>query len=163
MNIDSDFDIVYQHIITLHQLQNVISQLHSVKESLFKSAGTSPFQLEDTLPVFILEWIQFQAQKHQTDLKDAKMTQELIESCLKALESTPLAEIKLSVTPNYRTVLKIATWWRDWTKLPVVVSVVIDEQIVAGTQVSYNGTFADYSFGRWFTQKGIEFVEKSVQ
>ncbi len=155
---------LHKQVITLTQLREIIQQLRQLHDSLYKNQNATPQELIETqLPVYLVEYLQLAARESQVNIKDIKSLQLLIDKVRQELEKTPVAELKIGFTPSYKTVAKIANWWREWLKQFVVVSIIIDEQVIAGVQVSYNGTFGDHTLRRWFDQKGIEFVEKAVQ
>jgi F0F1-type ATP synthase delta subunit len=154
---------LHKHIITFTQLTDVAHQLRLLHDSLYKNQTSARELIETQLPVYLVEYVQKIAQESDVDMNDMKSLQLLIDKIRQELEKTPVAELKIGFTPSYKTVTKIALWWREWLKQFIVVSVVMDEQVVAGVQVSYNGTFADYTLRRWFDEKGAEFIEKAVQ
>ncbi len=156
-------DSLYKHIITFVQLTDSINQLRLLRDALYKNQTSPSEEMETRLPVYFVEYIQQYARESAIDMSDVKALQILIDNIRQNLETTPVAELKIGFTPSYKTVTKIAEWWREWAHKFVVISIIIDEQTIAGMQVSYNGTFGDYSLRRWFDQKGVEFVEKAVQ
>ena len=76
----------------------------------------------------------------------------------KYLESLPVAEIVVSFMPTYRQVMKMSQWWEEYTGSHVILAITIDENIIAGSKISYNGTYKDYSLSQWIQQKGDQFI-----
>lgn len=150
---------IYDHVLTTGQLASVIDQLRTVHDTLYKNTLGSFEQIQQTLPVFLVESLMKYAEENKLDLRDAKTAQEILEQVRAMLEKTPVAELKLPYTPSFKATQKIAQWWRDWTKQPVVISIIVDESIIAGAQISYSGTFADYSINRWLQQEGMSFLD----
>ncbi len=150
---DNPYYSILEKILTVQQLNQCTQSLAKATDNLYKNKTEAKKILEETLPFFLVESLFENMQINKIPLTDIKRIQKLLEELQLFLQSQPVVEIVVAFIPNYRNVQKISRWWEEYTGTHVILTIIVDESVIAGAKISYAGIYKDYTLSNWFSQK----------
>lgn len=148
------------NIITIQQLHQSLDHLRQTKDMLYKKDINSQEVIEKSLPYFLGEAILEMANGKQIAFTDITSIQNLIQEIETYLEKLTVAELEIAYIPTYRHIQEISAWWSKYAGKHVVLAIKVDETLITGAKVSYEGIYKDYSLGTWIKQNPLSNIEQ---
>lgn len=118
--------------------------LHEHMRSVF------PYTTYDTMMLLIRD--------HEIDMKDAHILYKFLHGIKDIVTHVPTVSIYLAFTPTPRFLDRISGWFFENFKEPVLLDLIIEQELAGGAVVAFKGIYKDYSLkkrmeGLFKTQK----------
>ncbi len=151
---------ITKNIVTIQQLRQSLDLLRQTDQLLYKKDVNIKDTLEQTLPFYLAETILAMINAKQISMTDISHIQQLIKELVDYMEKLPVAELVIAYVPSYRNLQEVADWWTKYTGRHVVLNVKIDESVISGAKISYEGIYKDYSLATWITQNAVGDIDQ---
>ena len=96
-----------------------------------------PYTTYDTMMLLIRD--------HEIDIKDAHILYRFLHGIKDIVTHLPTVTISLAFTPTPRFLDRISGWLFENFKEPILLDLVIDQEIAGGAIVAFKGIYRDYS------------------
>ena len=151
---------VLEDIFTLSELNNYIRMLNNIKPYIFKQDQDMAKKLQSELPPKLAGFVSDYAKTSNFNLQDQVEIQSLIQQIIYILHRVAIVEITVATALTNRQIEKICKWWRATTGRAIVTDIKIDQDLIAGIRIGYEGKHTDYSLSTWLQNKGKIFLDK---
>lgn len=131
------------------ELQHVLERL---SDGLYRTDTSVEETLRRALPYEQAIIINKLAAQYGVNMDDKPKVQEFFITLSNALQALPVVQITLAVRPNAEFVNLIHDWFYRTYRKVVVLNILIDPKIIAGSIISANGKYYDYSLGKQTNQ-----------
>jgi hypothetical protein len=89
--------------------------------------------------------IRMLAQEYKIDLRDKSLLQKFLAEIYNAITTLPVVEMTIAVTPKRTLIRNIHDWFYSNYKKAVLINPVIDQSIIGGSIIRFDGKYKDYS------------------
>jgi len=122
----------------IYKIDEVISDLFNLKIHVEEL-------LEKKLSYTQKQFIVSVAKDNNIALNDAVSFQKFLMKLKEYATSIPDVELSLSFDPSKEIIDSISDWFKTSIKMEVFLDITIDESIMGGVLIGFNGTYKDYS------------------
>lgn len=143
---------------TKQQAAELISRLDKALASLFTTKGN----LEDKLSAYLSYQEKDEIigifEQNKIDTNNISSIQNCLKNLIQEIETAPVLTLRLSFDPNTQTVSKIHNWLALNLKKGVLLDIAVDETLMGGAIIEYNGRYKNYSLKKRF-EKGLDTLQ----
>lgn len=139
------FKIFLNGIKDTNGLYHVIDQLNFISKSLYHNkTGTITEKIGDQILQSLAAIFHF-LEKNNLEPTGDSAQKEFIEEIIKYLRSVSLVKVTLAFEPDANFVSKLNDQISSILNQKVILDILVDQKIIAGLTVEYQGKFKDYS------------------
>lgn len=135
-----------ENIITLGALNDRVEDIEETKRWIYKAG---PKLLNEKIKGHVSENLRSIISKLEVtgDLPNArKELAAFFRGAIEYAEKIPSVKLSLAFLPSLDFLKKISNWLVDELGKKVVVDISVDDKIIAGATIEYDGEYRDYSF-----------------
>jgi len=148
MNTTPVLDLISFHpyLKTKEDVGKTVTMLDSLSDKLFRQDTLNPSEtFASELPYSLSTIIEKLISEQNIDMQDKKNLQAFINQLKKDLSSLPILHIILAIEPNQKLIDQIHSWLYETIKKLIILDITVDETIIAGAAISFDGRANDYS------------------
>jgi len=138
---------------TKKDIEEVILQLDDLINSLFNVNIDIEKKMDEILPQDKKQKIMEIVKRNKIDIKDTLQFQNFLKELQQRVENIPVIMLHFAFNPKEEILRSVLNWFLENLKKEVVLDIEVDQNLIGGAVVVYNGIYKDYSLRKKFEDK----------
>lgn len=122
--------------------------LDNLGDSLYKTDHTAEAAIHNLIPYDQAAFIAKLAAQHTVNMDNKADVQKFLGELRDAITALPVVQISLAFSPKAKVIGLIHDWFYRTFRKMVILDIIVKPDLLAGSIISYNGKYYDYSLGK---------------
>jgi F0F1-type ATP synthase delta subunit len=145
----TNLDIKPEEILSLcrtrREAMDLIEALDEVLVTSYKINVNLNEHMRAVFPYTTYDTMMLLIRDHEIDIKDAHILYKFLHGIKDIVTHLPTVVLSLAFTPTPRFLDRISGWLFENFKEPILLDLVIDQELAGGAVVAFKGLYKDYS------------------
>lgn len=146
-------DPLYRFLHTHRDANDMIGLITGIHSHIFDTEVLPEEIVLKNAPYEIAEAIFDVAKKNEFNLKNKDQADHFFKILVETFSSIPIVSLNLAKPPKINLLEQIKAWCKINLKSHVLLDITVDPNLLAGTQIYFNGKYKDYSLRMQLTTK----------
>lgn len=156
MSTDSSLISNLDFIVTTDDVHEFIDELSQLEKSVFNVNENAEKKAEEIFSHSKLLIIRPLMQQEGVDFSNKAQIKGFVANLTNALRNLTTLKLVIACEPNEATLKDISAWIRQHTSGKVVLDIEVNEEIIGGAVIEYNGVYKDYSLRKKLKEEEIK-------
>lgn len=150
---ENDFDFLLEKIQTKEDVLSLMEEINELQKTIFKNQnGKNGIFKKETDNSDLKKLISKMENEENKNQKEILSFLEELKTYVLAL---PAIRLKTAFQPSGEFLKKIGRWLKKETGKKIIMEVVVDQKIIGGLTMEYEGKYADFSLRKKMENLGI--------
>lgn len=156
MTVPSHLFNLLAHIKTKAYAEEVVRKLDELSNSLFNKRVNLDQKTSELFSFELKEKILAYFAQEQANLNDPMSFGKFLDKLREYIKNLPIVSISVPIEPNDELAREVSSWFINHFGKNVLIDLVLDKTLVAGTIISFNGVQKDFSMRKELDEKFSE-------